>query len=126
MFAHSRHALDSLYCPLSSCDDDDVDDDDDNDGDNEDDNDEDANEILQIQGQGGQGRRCLVSSEYDRFAQFYIDHGHHHHHHHMMMMIVSSEYDKIITPGKDGGEWLQIDLGAMHVITATETMGRYC
>ena len=27
--------------------------------------------------------------------------------------------------GKDGSEWIEIDLGSVHVITATETMGRF-
>ena len=27
--------------------------------------------------------------------------------------------------GKDGSEWIEIDMGSVHIITATETMGRF-
>ena len=43
-------------------------------------------------------------------------------HHHDSIIIVIVMIMK--SAGKDGGEWLQIDLGSMHVVTATETMGR--
>ena len=45
-----------------------------------------------------------------------------HHHDSIINVIVIVMIMK--SAGKDGGEWLQIDLGSMHVVTATETMGR--